>query len=174
MAEFRQSELIIGANGFIGAALHKKIPDAATTTREKLNLLFLDIAPVGIVDHDIVYLCAGTNGAKRCEGNQDAFRVNVDATVDLARLCASYHAFMVYIGSMSVEWSDGAYQRQKLAAETILRTMKNVGIVRAGRVLKSNVDELCDFMIEVGRAKEPGLFRWGSDDIAYDGRRISR
>lgn len=168
------SELIVGSSGKIGAALARKIPEARTTTRKELDLLKLEEADSAIFDVDVIYLCAGANGAYRCEGKPESFTVNVDAPVAIARLADSYGAFLVYIGSQSVEWQDGAYPRQKLAAECQLSGLDHVAIVRAGRVLDSNVDDLCETMMRVGRDRIAGVTRWGSDDTTYDGRRISR
>lgn len=120
-----------------------------------------------VPEADTVYVCAGANGAKRCEGVQESFRVNVDAPVEIARIVGARGGFTVCVTSMSVEWLDGAYQRQKLAAESMLRVMPSVGIVRAGRVTKENVGELCVAIASVGRLKRTGVTRWGSDDISY-------
>lgn len=128
-------------------------------------LNFDDVPPA-----DVVYVCAGANGAKMCEGNQIAFRVNVDAPGEIARIVTRRGGFVVYISSMSVEWLSTAYQRQKLTAETLLRAMPGVGVVRAGRVLASNMNDLCDTMIRVGQGRIEGVTRWGNDDIAYDPR----
>lgn len=162
------SELIIGSTGFIGSALHRVLPDAIGTSRKRGADKYLDLLDItALPECEVCYLCAGANGAKRCEGSQDAFRVNVDAPISLAREVGRSIGFLVYISSMSVEWQDGAYQRQKLAVECVLRAIPGVGIVRAGRVLKSNVDDLCDTLIRVGRERIDGVTRWGNDDIAY-------
>lgn len=130
--------------------------------------MWLDLGDVlDVPECDVAYICGGANGAKRCEGNQASFRMNVDGPIEIARLMAARGGFTVWIGSMSVEWMDGAYQRQKLAAETILRTMPGVAVVRAGRVVKDNVHDLCYTLMRVGRTRKAGLTRWGSDDIAY-------
>lgn len=166
-------ELVIGATGFIGACLrtHLSITGADVTGTARragdqehaLDLLDFEDVPPG----DIVYLCAGANGAKACEGSQDAFRVNVDATIRIAQAVARRGGFTVWISSMSVEWLDTAYQRQKLAAESVLRVLPSVGVVRAGRVLADNVHELCVEMARVGRARVEGVTRWGNDEVAY-------
>ena len=145
------------------------MPGAAGTTRRRGKGTLLDLRfPVRVPDADVVYICAGANGAKACEGEQDSFLVNVDAPIDIARQVFARGGFTVWISSMSVEWfAGGAYQRQKLAAECVLRTMPSVGIVRAGRVTKDNVDDLCETLIRVGRNRVSGVTRWGSDEIAY-------
>ena len=165
------NELVIGSDGFIGARLMAMAQCEGTTRRsktkpEKLHFDLLDMPPQSkwADKYHVYYLCAGANGAKRCEGSQNAFVANVDAPIAIAK---AVKGFVVYVSSMSVEWMDGAYQRQKLAAETVLRTMPNVGIVRAGRVVNSNVDDLCKALLEVGRGRLTGVTRWGTDEIAY-------
>lgn len=165
-------ELVIGRTGFIGSAMLRYLgPNAVGTSRRhgEFDMLSFKDVPPG----DIVYICAGANGAKACEGNQDSFRVNVDAPAEIARIVTRRGDFVVFISTMSAEWLSTAYQRQKLAAETILRAMPGVGVVRAGRVLASNIDDLCATMARVGRNHIEGVTRWGNDDIAYDPRGAS-
>lgn len=164
-------ELVIGATGFIGQALCQQLPEAARTARRvgpyEAYLDLADFRDNNLPACDIAYVCAGANGAKACEGNQESFRVNVDAPIEIARVVAARGGFTVWISSMSVEWLGGAYQRQKLAAECALRPLHTVGIVRAGRVTRDNVADLCRTLVEVGRNRISGVTRWGTDDIAY-------
>jgi dTDP-4-dehydrorhamnose reductase len=161
-------ELIIGATGRIGKVLSKKLPDAIRTSSSDGNLPLLDLLHVKTIPLcDIVYICGGINGTKPCEGNEFAFRINVDGPVNVARIMAARGGFSVYISSMSIEWLGAAYQRQKLAAETILRTMPNIGIVRAGRVTGDNIEALCEMLIKVGRERIEDVTLWGTDNIAY-------
>ncbi|MDZ4253979.1 MAG: hypothetical protein U1A72_15525 [Sulfuritalea sp.] len=164
------THLVIGARGFIGSALMRRLGAAAcgTSRRDGESDYVFDLLNFqDVPEADTVYICAGANGAKACEGNQDAFLVNVDAPVKISHIVTGRGGFVVYISSMSVEWLSAAYQRQKLTAETVLRVMPGVGVVRAGRVLKTNIDDLCDTMIRVGRDRVCGVTRWGNDDIAY-------
>lgn len=158
--------IVIGATGFVGNHLMRRLGCPGTSRRGGLipfDLLAMDFS--ALEPFDTVYLCAAMNGAKACEGSQEAFVANVDAPIELAR---SVRAFVVWIGSMGVEWfAAGAYQRHKLTAETVLRTMPNVGIVRAGRILASNLDDLTDTLIRVGANRMAGVTRWGNEDMAY-------
>lgn len=163
-------ELIIGGSGFIGGALRRHLPPATlwTSHRHGVAPILLDLRDVRFVPPgDVVYLCGGANGAKPCEGSQDAFRTNVDGPIEVARIVTARGGFMVWISSMSIEWGSMGYQRQKLAAESVLRLMPSVGVVRAGRVTKDNLDDLCATLIRVGRERVTGLTRWGTDEIAY-------
>lgn len=156
-------EAVLGATGYIGRRLAAKAPDALRLGRSDFDLA----GPGKLPYCGVLYLCAGANGAKACEGNQSSFVVNVDGPVYLAETMALRQGFMVFISSMSIEWMSAAYQRQKLAAETVLRAMPNVGIVRAGRVVDTNIDDLCDTLLMVGRNRIRGVTRWGNDDVAY-------
>jgi dTDP-4-dehydrorhamnose reductase len=123
-----------------------------------INLLdFTDVPPA-----DIVYICAGVNGALRCEGSPEAYRTNVDGTIRLVRAYSS--AFVVWISSSTVEWGNSQYARMKAQVEAVLLNNPNVGIVRAGRVLESNVDDLCTTLLKVGRGRIGHLTLWGAEE----------
>lgn len=165
------TEIIVGVDGFIGSNLAKKLPDAIHTTHKPRPFIdgrwpfdLLEFGP--LPEGDVVYICAGINGHKRCEGNPASHHINVDATIRLAKHYVAKGAFPVWLSSRSLEWSMTTYSRQKAMAECALITMP-VGIVRAGRVTPQNVGDLCDTLISVGRGRKPDLFVWGTDDIAY-------
>jgi len=98
---------------------------------------------------------------------QGSYRVNVDGTINLVE---AYDAgtFFVWISSTTVEWLRENYGRQKQITEQYLRAKPNVAIVRAGRVLHSNVDDLCDFMIMLGRSRSHGVFLWNENEKPYE------
>jgi dTDP-4-dehydrorhamnose reductase len=162
-------ELVVGADGFIGSRLLELTGGLGTSRRVTPDLYhYMDLALLGsLPPADIVYICAGINGAMVCEGNSKAYRINVDGTVRLAQHY-SKTGFVVWISSTTVEWSNSAYARMKQVTEGILRVMPNVGVVRAGRVVKSNVDDLCKTMIEIGRDRIQGVTLWGEDEKPYD------
>lgn len=165
--------LVIGATGFIGSALLKHLKAAGadvqgTARRQGLADHAFDLRAIHAVpDADVVYICAGANGAKACEGNQEAFLVNVDAPIRIAEEVGGRGGFTVFISSMSIEWMGAAYQRQKLAAETVLRTRADCAVVRAGRVTRDNLGDLCRTLAMAGTSRFRGLWRWGNDEIAY-------
>lgn len=163
-------ELVIGADGFIGSRLVEMCACVGTSRRPGTKHLHFDLMTEKAVvpTSDIVYICAGANGAKRCEGVQESYRINVDAPIEIAQQVSRYGGFTVWVSSMSVEWMDGAYQRQKRATEGVLRVIPNTAIVRAGRVTRDNLDSLCEHMMAVGRNRFSGLTRWGTDEIAYN------
>ena len=172
-------ELIIGMDGFIGRSLHKHLPGALVTTRRSNRLEtahYFDLARPGpLPEADVVYLCAGVNGTLTCaQDPQRSWRVNVDGTIHVAEHYLELHGqpfvrqpFVVWISSTTVEWLNEHYGRQKRTAESHLRAMPNVGIVRAGRVLGSNVDDLCRLMIDIGRDRRRGIVLWNEDEKPY-------
>lgn len=165
-------ELIIGSDGYIGAALAKRLPQAILTSRRTSYLNgphpFDMLAPGPLPDADIVYICAGVNGTLTCARDpQGSWLTNVDGTMHVAERYRG-KAFVVWISSTTVEWLQDHYGQQKRAAEIMLRTMPHVGIVRAGRVVADNVDDLCQTMIRIGRAERKTLVRWGEDEKPYD------
>lgn len=164
-------ELIIGMDGFIGRNLCRHIPDAIKTTRRNAALEtahYFDLAkPSKLPAADIVYICAGVNGTLTCaQDPQRSYRVNVDGSIYVAEHYKN-SAFVVFISSTTVEWLGEQYGRQKRIAETYLRALPHVGIVRAGRVLQSNVDNLCELMIEMGRDRKRGPTLWNPDERPY-------
>jgi len=164
-------ELIIGQDGFIGRNLCRHLPEAMCTTRRNAAMErahYFDLAKCGpLPDAEIVYLCAGINGTLTCASDpQRSYRVNVDGTIYVAEHYRD-KAFVVWISSTTVEWLTEHYGRQKRVAESHLRTLPHVGMVRAGRVLQSNVDDLCKIMISVGRNRRRGIVIWGEDEQPY-------
>lgn len=165
-------EAIIGADGFIGSALALKLPDAIRTTRRfqpeqgrwPFDLMVGGDLPVC----DVAYLCAGINGNLICARfPQESWRTNVDGTIHVAEHFAWHGAFLVWISSTTVEWSTDIYGTQRRITEGILRTMPHVGIIRAGRVTRENVSDLCGEMIRIGRNRIRGVTLWGEDEKPY-------
>jgi dTDP-4-dehydrorhamnose reductase len=167
-------EIIIGAQGFVGSNLSRHLPNAIKTSRRNGSEVpdsgywffdMLDSNPA-LPNASVAYICAGVNGTLTCARDpQGSFRANVDGTIRIARLYEN--DFVVWIGSTTAEWSSDHYGRQKLITETVLRTMPNVAIVRAGRVTKDNVDDLCRLMILLGRDRQGGTRLWNVDEKPY-------
>ena len=166
-------ELIIGMDGFIGRHLCERLPDAIFTTRRRqvyppkvvyFNLLKPDILPKA----SVVYLCAGINGNLTCSLDpRTSYKTNVDGTIWVADRCREMGATLVWLSSTTVMWLNEHYGQQKRLAETYLRAMPNVAIVRAGRVLKDNVADLCELLVTMGG--RPGdLITWNEDERPYE------
>jgi dTDP-4-dehydrorhamnose reductase len=168
-------ELIIGGDGRVGVALRRHLPDAGWTSRRltassaipPYDFDLLERGP--LPDADVVYICAGVNGALTCSQNaQISYRTNVDGTIYVAEHYRD-KAFVVWVSSTTVEWQMEHYGHQKRITETVLRAMPHVGIVRAGRVLQPEIDDLCRVMIRVGRERERNIVLWNEDERPYAG-----
>jgi dTDP-4-dehydrorhamnose reductase len=157
--------LVIGGNGLVGSILAEGLrPKPIVTTRrtDQPDRLFMDLSePVkSLPDHDVVFIVAAVNGFQACEGNPVAYRVNVDAPIAIARLSKSMGGFPVFVSSDSVEWcGSSAYARQKALAEIGL-TMCDGAIVRPNRITPAKVGLFVRFLIELGKAKTPGIHRY--------------
>ncbi len=177
-------ELIIGGDGRVGSALRRHLPDAMWTSRRgsSFGAIRFDMLERGpLPDADIVYMCAGMNGGLSCAQDiQTSYRVNVDGTIHVAEWYrergspSNYNstAFVVWVSSTTVEWQMDPYGREKRVVETALRTMPHVGIVRAGRVLAANIDDLCRLMIRIGRERDRRLTLFAEDERPYDGEKV--
>lgn len=156
-------ECVIGAEGYIGKRLSELLPEALKTTRKTLDFLNVREVP----NCDVAYICAAYNGFEACEGKKDAYRVNVDGTLKVSRLLLKQGTFVVWLSSCGVEWIATDYTRQKSLVEIALQMVPNTAIIRAGRVVASNIDSLCETMIEAGRGKKEGITLWGVEDVPY-------
>ncbi len=181
-------ELIIGGDGRVGSALRRLLPEAMHTTRHSPQpaefhppwdaFYFNMLNPTALPVADIVYICAGVNGALTCaQQPQLSYRVNVDGTIWIAEyyrkppppLVPYNGPFVVWVSSTTVEWQMEGYGMQKRITEMALRGMPHVGIVRAGRVLQPEVDKLCELMIDIGRNRKRGVFLWNEEEKPYQG-----
>jgi dTDP-4-dehydrorhamnose reductase len=159
--------LIVGGDGFIGSALVRHLTKdgntvLATTRRNRESPLFLDmLEKIGeLPPVDVVFLVAAVQTFQGCEGNPEAYRVNVDATVEIARRTWCLGAFPVFISSDCVEWGGAtAYARHKSLVEMVIHSLGGA-IVRPSRVWNARVFELCQLLEDVGREKLAGVHRW--------------
>jgi nucleoside-diphosphate-sugar epimerase len=162
-------ELIIGGDGFLGSHLRKWLPEALVTTRGHAVHHHLDLLNPGEVPQcDIAYFCASINGFQPCQGNVYAYRTNVDGTLAVCRKLLKQGSFVVWISSCAVEWSIGhSYALQKQLVEIALQMQPNCAVVRSGRILPSNVDDLCKTVIKVGHERIEGVTLWGINEPPY-------
>lgn len=162
--------LVIGGDGFLGRALVAALKDAGEsvrcTTRRPAFIGaadYLDLAePIpALPDVDVVYLVAAITTFQACEGNAEAWRVNVDAPIEVAMQAIDRGSFVVFVSSDAVEWCGAtAYARTKAAAEVAIRTLRHSAIVRPARIGPQRVNELCELMIGIGRDRKAGVYRW--------------
>jgi dTDP-4-dehydrorhamnose reductase len=151
--------LITGVNGKIGSRLalflspfHK----VTGTTRNTLDLLEPgDLSRFGTQDK--VYLCAASTRFIDCERDPNAYRVNVDAQLEIA----SHFKTAIYLSSEAVESAlHTAYGQHKALCEVGLRAVCKPVIARIGRVTDENLPKLLNFLGTLLDAK-PGVYRWG-------------
>lgn len=151
--------LVTGASGFIGKALTERLkPDVIGTTKRTLDLL--EIGDLNRFDKpDVVYLCAAKTRFIDCEDDARAYRVNVDAQIELASFWG--HCKIIYLSSEAVERAlHTNYGMHKALAEMGLRTVCNPIIARICRkVTADTLPQLVDWLVDLSKVK-PGVYRW--------------
>jgi dTDP-4-dehydrorhamnose 3,5-epimerase len=144
--------LILGANGQLGRALQKVLPDAVAVGRDQL-----DISDAAAVDaypwreYDTVLNAAAytaVDAAETADGRRDAWTGNVTAAANLARVAAQHRLTVVHVSSDYVfdgtaEEHDenepfsplGVYGQTKAAADAIIATVPQHYILRTSWVI---------------------------------------
>lgn len=160
--------LVIGAGGMIGKGLLPALRQAQirpiSSTRADLDLLdipanYATRLEASAGEHiEVVYLCAAMTRFIDCEDNPEAYRVNVDAQIELA-LQFSW-AQIVYLSSEAVERAlHTNYGTHKALAEIGLRAVCDPVIVRLSKVSPTTLGSACAFLASLATAK-PGIYRW--------------
>jgi dTDP-4-dehydrorhamnose reductase len=165
--------LVVGADGLIGAALAQRGDDVVGLTRRDLDLSAPPASWPELPAVDVAFLCAAESRLEACERDPEGTRrVNVTATVELARRLRDRGAFIVFLSSNHV--FDGrephrrhdeavcpvnAYGRQKAEAETRL----NEGAtLRLTKVLSDDAPLFARWRRALGRGEPIVAF----DDMA--------
>ena len=151
------ANLIIGATGILGSAIHKLIPDAYAPTRKEYDLTN---DPSSLPRVDVAYLCAGTKGHQACEGNQAVFQSDVDGNLRLARHLLKRDTFVVFVSTDAVEWANTAYSRNRLLVEMALVMQPNVAIVRPGKFDSVSALYLAKACRMIGERRMEGVHYW--------------
>lgn len=160
--------LVIGADGLLGSALMAILPGVIGTTRkadndERVKFRLTD-DPSVLPECSVAYLCAGTKGFRECEGNEAAFRADVDGNIRIAKHLLSRGTFVVFISAEGVQWaSQYAYCRNRLLVEMALVMQPNTAIVRPGRFTSYNVGALAEFCSWVGGERRDGVHYWAAE-----------
>lgn len=166
--------LIVGADGVIGSALAKRLPNAAQTSRRNLKgyALSLDLArdpatwqlPDAV---SVAFLCAARCSIQDCRANPVETRlVNVTRTVQLVERLAARGAFVVFLSTNQVfdgsipfrRASDATcplteYGRQKAEAERAVLALGGA-VVRFTKVI-AGASPLFQLWIDSLRAGQP-------------------
>jgi len=162
--------LVIGSDGLLGRTLLALLPAAVGTTRrrddETRRVLFdLTDDPRILPPCEIAYLCAGTKGFRENEGNEAAFKADVDGNIRIASYLLRRGTFVVFVSAEGVQWAGHtAYCRNRLLVEMALIMQPNVAIVRPGRFAGGNVAALAKLCVDVGLNRSEGLHRWSDHD----------
>ena len=150
---------VTGAGGYIGSALAERLRgehQVIAPTRREFDLLEFEPLDLSRFGADVVYLCAAKTRFIDCERDPNAYRVNVDAQIALAR----YFPKAIYLSSEAVESAlHTAYGMQKALAEVGL-TKFNATIARLGKVTDQNLSALTYWLSRLVDAR-PGVYRWG-------------
>lgn len=158
--------LIIGSDGLLGSTLLARLDAIGTTRRSDINgrpTFSLDDDPAILPACSVAYLCAGTKGFRECEGNEAAFRSDVDGNIRIAKHLLRHGTFVVFISAEGVQWaSQYDYCRNRLLVEMALIMHPNAAIIRPGKFTAENVSGLADLCAKVGTERLDGLHRWAA------------
>jgi dTDP-4-dehydrorhamnose reductase len=152
--------LVIGAGGKIGSALVGALREAGHevqgTTRKELNLL--DVPETLAFQPDVIYICAASTRFIDCETDPQAYKVNVDGPIEVAKRFG--YAKIVYLSSESVDKAlHTNYGMHKALAEIGLRAVCDPRIARLGRVDPHTMSGVCNFLVGLADSK-PGVYHW--------------
>lgn len=157
--------LVIGAGGKIGSALCRALIDAGHevigTTRKEVDLTELQSDLYNQFDRpEVVYLCAAATRFIDCEDGRDAYLVNVDAPIAIARQFKRHGVKMVYLSSEAVERAlHTNYGMHKALAEMGLQGVGSPTIARLSKVDPETMPDACGFLVRLANAA-PGTYRW--------------
>lgn len=100
--------LILGAEGMVGHALARKIPNAILGTHRDMDITDYEVMFKVFSKHrpDIVYLPAGITNVDKCESSKTD-KINVQGALQIARLCDMFGSKLIYYSSSYVFSSIG-------------------------------------------------------------------
>lgn len=140
--------MLTGSGGFLGSRLYKAYKD-------KYNIIALKHKDLDIIDHyeaqkvikditpDIIIHAAGMSATKACEENPElAFKVNVDASINIANAAKKIGARMLFVSSEQVfngNVDDGPYNENNIAVPS---TVYGETKLKAEEMLRKEIDEL--------------------------------
>lgn len=153
--------IVIGGDSFIGKRLREMLAargdEVQWTSRRGDGLYFDMLQPISLPDCDVAYLCAAATKFIDCESSAEAYRVNVDAPIAIAR---KLNGKLVYLSSEAVERAlHTNYGMHKALAENALLSMGGAVIARLGKTGPENLDMVCEQLITLGDVGKPGVHR---------------
>lgn len=169
--------LVVGGDGKLGAVLcdhlEAKGHDVVRTTRrrervdEHDGIFFLDLADDCVLLtyglYDIVYLMAAITGVVPAETHPDAWRVNAEAPVALARQASSRGAHVVFMSSGTVERAPHTASAMQKSYADLAVTLLGGCVVRPLPVVPpEKYGEVADLLVSVGERRTRGTVRWGA------------
>jgi dTDP-4-dehydrorhamnose reductase/dTDP-4-dehydrorhamnose 3,5-epimerase len=144
--------LVTGANGQLGLALRKEFPNAEFTDRNELDITSPDLRNArqwrqyDLIINAAAYTAVDT--AETPEGRRMAWKINADATANLARVANEFNVTLVHVSSDYVfdgtkesygEDDDfcplGVYAQTKAAGDIAVSTARKHYIVRTSWVI---------------------------------------
>jgi dTDP-4-dehydrorhamnose reductase len=139
--------LVLGAGGMLGRALVAALPDADAWTREDFDVTDVDAwSAVSWRDYDVIINASAytkVDEAETPQGRRDAWRINVHAVVELAKIAARHDITVVQISSDYVFDGEetehptderfsplGVYGQTKAAGDAVISTVPRHYVVR--------------------------------------------
>jgi dTDP-4-dehydrorhamnose reductase len=171
-----QKWIVVGGDGLIGSQLAgwsgRVDAEVLLTSRRgsgRQGRFFADLEGDRVDDivstgAEVVVLCAATTNLRACERNPElSYRINVSATVGLARRLVEQGAFVIFLSSNAVfdgrvAWPQEQqthsptceYGRQKAVAEQLLLDLPGaadrVAVVRLSKVLSPGAGMVAEFL----------------------------
>lgn len=154
-----RSACVIGSNGFIGSAIVRRWKELGLSYYA-LTRADLDVSADSwhIPEAEITFFCAAKSRFLDCESMPDAWRVNVDAPLQVCRLVAPRR--FVWFSSEAVEKAlHTAYGMQKAFVEMGLANMPNATVVRIGKTTAENIQSLLDELMNIPSREPLALVR---------------
>lgn len=159
--------LVVGSDGRIGSALYSMLKaereDVVGTTRKVNCKPHLDLLhPDEIPECDVAFLCA----AILADYHEKLWSTNVEGTLQVIRRLLDRGAFPVFLSSLSVLTRRNDYALSKIAVEASEEASR-IAIVRLGSVTfppvrPYNLPDCLKTLVSIGKAREPGVYSWGS------------
>lgn len=154
-----KKHLVIGGESFIGRQIVNSLGCSWTSrrwaTHHYQHFNVLNGNPPEWADK--VFMCAAVTGFAACESDPDAYRVNVDAPLRIARAMPKTSKF-IFLSSEAVRTAlHTNYGLMKALAEQGLLAIGNTVAIRLPRVTQENSKEIVEKIVLLSD-QQPGLY----------------